>query len=418
MNLLFVKETNESSKFESGHFQSFIMRAFIKAIFTLFILLPVLATAANKPPKVNAGSNKIVVYPSSTSTSLSGSGSDAEGAVTFLWKQISGVSTAAIAKPTAAITTVSKLKPGIYTFRLTVTDNSGVSRSDTTSVSVLQKLTWTIGGVAREALVHPPVGSTGTAAPVIFAFHGHGGTDAEYAVKGFELNWPEAIVVYPQGLRTKGAILDLNCRQSGWQTTVGEVNCFNGIKDQDLKFFDTMLTTLRRKYNANISLVFAHGWSNGAAFIYNVLWPARSKKLAGLGPSGGDLDTIAGKKPIPVIHAAGTQDVTDTFSHQQQDVQAIRNLNQCSSKGTVWATGPGGLLGTHYNSPINDPVVFLQYNGGHPFPSTVPPLMVQFFKEVAESKTIAPLITSVSPRANNNLSAKSVVLINSPRLTH
>jgi poly(3-hydroxybutyrate) depolymerase len=188
---------------------------------------------------------------------------------------------------------------------------------------------------------------------------------------------------------------------------VGELNCFNGAKDQDLKFFDTMLTTLKRKYNANLSFVFAHGWSNGASFVYNALWPARRKKLAGLGPSGGDMDTIAGKKAIPVIHAAGTLDDKDTFSYQQQDVQAIRNLNQCSPNGTVWATGPGGLLGTHYSSPINDPVVFLQYDGGHIFPSTVPPLIMKFFKEIVGSATAAaPLITSVSPRADKSLSTK------------
>jgi predicted esterase len=382
------------------------MPLLMKTIFTLFISLPILAAAANKPPKVNAGPDKVVVYPSSTSTTLSGSGSDAEGPVTFLWKQISGVSTATIAKPTAAATKVSALKPGIYKFRLTVTDNSGVSRSDTVNVSVFQKLTWTVAGVAREALVHPPVNGTGTASPVVFAFHGHGGTDSAYAAKGFELSWPEAIVVYPQGVRTKGEILDSTCRQSGWQTRLGEINCFNGNVDQDLKFFDAMLTTLKNKYNANLSLVFAHGWSSGASFVYNALWPGRRSKLAGIGPSGGDMDTIAGKKPIPVIHAAGTQDTKDTFLYQQQDVLAIRNLNQCSPTGTVWATGPGGLLGTRYSSPINDPVVFLQYDGGHIYPSTVPPLIMRFFREVAGSATAAPLITTVYPRVSSNLSTK------------
>ena len=392
---------------EGNSLNLFTMSIFNKTTFTLFILLPVVA-AANKPPKVNAGANKVVVYPSSTSTILSGSGSDAEGEVTFLWKQISGVSTAIITHPTAAVTTVSKLHPGIYTFMLTVTDNSGISRSDTTNISVFQKMTWIIEGITREALVHPPAGGTGTAAPVIIAFHGHGDTDSGYAAKAFELSWPEAIVVYPQGLRTKGEILDAACRKSGWQTRVGEVNCVNGIVDQDLKLFDAMLPTLKRKYNANLSLVFAHGWSNGAAFIYNALWPSRRKKLAALGPSAGDLDTIAGKTPIPVIHVAGTQDNSDTFSHQQQDVQAIRKLNKCSATGTVWATGPGGLLGTHYNSSINDPVVFVQYDGGHPFPSSVPPLIVKFFKEVAGSITAAPLIASASPRTNGSLHIKQL----------
>ena len=36
-------------------------------------------------------------------------------------------------------------------------------------------LTWSVGGAKREALVYPP-SQTSAKAPVIFAFHGHGGT--------------------------------------------------------------------------------------------------------------------------------------------------------------------------------------------------------------------------------------------------
>lgn len=357
--------------------------------------LPFAASAANKPPKVNAGKDKIVVYPSSTSTTLSGSGSDAEGPVTFKWTQIGGNSTATIVSPTQPTTVISKLKPGLYTFVLTVTDNSGVSRKDTTTASVLEKLTWKIGKSAREAIVHPATGGSG-AAPVIFAFHGHGGTDSAYAAKGFELNWPEAIVVYPQGLRTSTPI-DSNCKQSGWQIGPGEINCFNGVKDQDLQFFDSMLATIQKKYKVNSKLVFVHGWSNGADFVYNVLWAKRRNKLAALGPAGGNMDTIIGKQPIPVIHTAGTLDDKVFFPDQQKDVEAIRKLNKCAATGTVWATGASGLLGTKYASSINDPVVFLQYDGGHIYPATVPPLIVKFFKEVAagSSATVAPLITKV-----------------------
>jgi len=333
---------------------------------------------ANTQLQVDAGPVRRVVYSSSTSATLLGSGSDSGGLVTFKWTQTGGNSTATIAKPTRDTTNVSGLKPGIYTFTLTVTDQSGTSRSDTTSVTVLKKMTWTIGGTTREALVHLSTGSG--QAPVIFAFHGHGGTDLGFAAKVFELEWPEAVVVYPQGLRTKSH-QDPDGTKSGWQSSVGEVNSFTGIKDQDLKFFDAMLSTFKKSYNADSSRIFVHGWSNGGEFVYNVLWAARGDKLAALSPAAAILGTTNGKKTLPVMHTAGTSDPLASFSYQQKTVQAVRTLDQCSTTGTTWATGADGLLGTHYWSSIADPVIFLQYDGGHDYPSTVPPLIVKFFKQ-------------------------------------
>jgi poly(3-hydroxybutyrate) depolymerase len=338
----------------------------------------------NTPPKVNAGPMRVVVYPASTSATLSGSASDADGGITYRWKQTDGPTTANIAQPTKPGTAVTNLKLGLYTFVLVATDKKGASNTDTTTVTVLEKVTWNVEGVTREALVHPSSRNSGSA-PVIIAFHGHGGTDVRYAEKEFELSWPEAIVVYPQGLPTKSGG-DKTGKQPGWQNSVGEVNSRTGIKDQDLKFFDAMLPKLQQRYNANLNQVFIHGWSDGGDFIYNVLWTARGSKLAALAPAGATLRTIDGKRTMPVIHAAGTDDTRISFSKQQQSSKNDRILNKCSSTGTVWAKGPGGLLGTHYSSPIDDDVVFLQYDGGHIFPSTVQPEMVKFFKEVAGIK--------------------------------
>jgi len=322
-------------------------------------------------PIVDAGPERKVVYPSSTST-LCGKGSSSIGPVTFKWTQISGNSVT-IAKPTNDTTNINGLIPGVYSFVLTVTDKNGISARDTAFVSVLKKLTWTVGGISREALVHLPQGSG--SAPVIFAFHGHGENAIGFAVKALEVQWPQALVVYPQGLPG-------NDNKPGWQTSVGEVNPKTGIKDQDLKFFDAMLTTFENNYNVNAQQVFAHGWSNGGMFIYNVLWAARGSKFAALCPAASLLSTTSGKITIPVMHVAGTADPVVGFTSQQKTVQAVRNLDRCSDNGTTWATGANGVLGTHYPSSISDPVLFLKYNGGHDYPSNVPPLIVKFFKQV------------------------------------
>lgn len=323
-------------------------------------------------PTVDAGTIRKVIYPASNST-LCGYGSSSEGPVTFKWTQVSGKSVT-LAKPTNDTTNVTGLAQGVYTFVLTVTDKNGVSASDTTFVTVLKKMTWTVGGVSREALVHLPQDSG--SAPVIFAFHGHGGFDIGFASKAFETQWPEALVVYPQGLPTKDS-------KPGWQTSVGEVNSKTGIKDQDLKFFDAMLATFDNNYNADTQKIFAHGWSNGGMFVYNVLWAARGSKFAALCPAASLLSKASGKITIPVMHVGGTSDPVVDFTYQQKTVQTVRNLDLCSDNGTTWATGENGVLGTHYPSSISDPVLFLKYDGGHDYPSNIPPLIVKFFKQVA-----------------------------------
>ncbi|MCP5522580.1 MAG: hypothetical protein H7A46_13650 [Verrucomicrobiales bacterium] len=92
---------------------------------------------------------------------------------------------------------------------------------------------WTVDGMSREALVvlpeRPP---SDKGAPLVFVFHGHGGS-MQNAQRSFHLHtvWPEAIVVYPQGLKTPGQLTDPQGRRAGWQHAPGTQG------DRDLKFF-------------------------------------------------------------------------------------------------------------------------------------------------------------------------------------
>src|SRR2546430_338957 len=116
---------------------------------------------------------------------------------------------------------------------------------------------WTVDGVEREALVFLPSASSKSKPPVIFAFHGHGG-NMHFAARGmaFQNFWPEAIVVYPQGLPTPGIVIDFEGNKSGWQRDIGQQN------DRDLKFVDAIMTTLRQKYSIDEGRVYATGFSN------------------------------------------------------------------------------------------------------------------------------------------------------------
>src|SRR5437763_6193099 len=98
--------------------------------------------------------------------------------------------------------------------------------------------TWDVDGVRREAIVYAPTAKGAGKLPLIFDFHGHGGTHRN-AARGhhFHETWPEALVVYPQGLNTPGKLTDPEGKKPGWQSGPG------GQKDRDLHFVDAMLTS-------------------------------------------------------------------------------------------------------------------------------------------------------------------------------
>ena len=96
---------------------------------------PYPSSGDNIPPVANAGPNQSLPV-GTTSTTLNGSGTDADGTVAaYAWIQTSGKS-ATINSPSSASTTVTGLSPGTYSFQLTVTDNLGATNSDSMQVIV------------------------------------------------------------------------------------------------------------------------------------------------------------------------------------------------------------------------------------------------------------------------------------------
>ena len=86
----------------------------------------------------------------------------------------------------------------------------------------VQKLDLTVDGVARSGFVYTPSTAKETPAPVVFVWHGHGGT-AQNAARSFAMyqHMPEAISVYLQGLNTPGQLTDPEGKKPGWQHAAG-----------------------------------------------------------------------------------------------------------------------------------------------------------------------------------------------------
>lgn len=243
------------------------------------------------------------------------------------------------------------------------------------SAAELQSREWSIDGVTRQALVWIPKSDSNHAAPLVFAFHGHGGSMGS-AARGFAYHklWPEAVVVYMQGLPTPGELTDPEGKLSGWNSNPDDPD------NRDLKFFDAVYASLQSQVDSN--RVYCTGHSNGGGFTY-CLWSARGKLFAAVAPSAAVAGrSVRGLMPKPALHVAGTNDQLVEYAWQEQTMKKIRKLNGCAETGVPWASA-GDLTGTLYPSPSGTPFISLTYPGGHQLPKETAALIVRFFNETA-----------------------------------
>ncbi len=100
------------------------------------ITITVKAAAGSKPPVVSAGSTATITLPANTA-SLNGTATAGTNAIsTYNWSKVAGPTQHAIANASVAVTSVSNLVQGTYRFCLKVTDNTGLSATDTTTIIV------------------------------------------------------------------------------------------------------------------------------------------------------------------------------------------------------------------------------------------------------------------------------------------
>src|SRR4051794_21575421 len=177
---------------------------------------------------------------------------------------------------------------------------------------------WPVDGEERTALVYLPANGKDKA-PVVFGFHGHGG-NMHFAARGmhFQEAWPEAIVIYPQGLPTPGIVLDQQGTKPGWQYEAKQQG------DRDLKFVDAILATLHEKFSVDDSRIYATGFSNGGLFTY-VLWAERPHIFAAFAPGGAILlPAVHLTQPRPVLVFGGKQDRLAKFTRQRETIDELR----------------------------------------------------------------------------------------------
>ena len=225
-------------------------------------------------------------------------------------------------------------------------------------------MTWNIAGTQRKAIVYTPANPTNAKAPLIFAFHGFGDTNENFKGIGLEEVWPQAIVVYPQGLPVKRG----GSAQPGWQTEKG------GDEDRDLQFVDTALAALRWKYKVDDTRIYATGFSNGVVFTY-LLWAERPGVFAAFAAVAGRLGTsVLPVVPKPFLQIGGKNDRNIQFALQAQAMETARRVDGVTNGEAC------GRNCTFYPSVTGTPVMTFVHEGGHEWPDGTSQQIAKFFQ--------------------------------------
>jgi polyhydroxybutyrate depolymerase len=235
-------------------------------------------------------------------------------------------------------------------------------------------MTWTVDGQQRQAIVFAPAPTTSKVNhALVFGFHGHGGNmQGMSQLMHIQTVWPEAIVVYPQGLNSPGPI-DPPGNKSGWQFEANQTD--GNVGNRDLDFFDAMLETIKQTYAVDEKQIYSTGFSSGAVFSY-LLWAERGKTIAAIGEVAGRLwDSEHLTEPRPILAIAGQKDTTNPFDLQLQSIEKSRQADS--------ANGPAQVCGQNckfYASTTQTPVKTFTHPGGHVYPPWAPAEIVKFFK--------------------------------------
>jgi poly(3-hydroxybutyrate) depolymerase/sugar lactone lactonase YvrE len=232
-----------------------------------------------------------------------------------------------------------------------------------------------VDGVRRTALIEPGKDATITPSPLVFVFHGGGGTSSDLTKVGLSQAWPEATFVYPQGRTRINSIAGgaVTC----WQSEPGEYD------DQDMHFVDALLDTISPTYRVDPRRVYATGFSNGGAICY-LLLTLHPERFAAFALVSGRLTPILQwarvPRPVLIVHGSAESDQMGTgislFYAEWARNQLLR-LNGCSFD----AAQRTGSAVAFQSCASGQPIVWFLHGGDHFWPMEATANVVQFFKE-------------------------------------
>lgn len=164
-------------------------------------------------------------------------------------------------------------------------------------------------GLNREYIVYVPASYTGDfAVPLVFNFHGYGGTASDHMNSGDMRPQADAdgfILVYAQGA------------QDGYGFSHWNVEGPNSTGVDDLGFVEAMIDTISQQFMINQDRVYSCGYSNGGFLTYDLACRV-SDRIAAIGAVASTMITDSFNEcepshPTAVVTIHGTSDFVVSY---------------------------------------------------------------------------------------------------------
>jgi polyhydroxybutyrate depolymerase len=245
----------------------------------------------------------------------------------------------------------------------------------------------------RKVIFVTPKGfKPGNPLPIVFFFHGAGGT-AQQAARTY--GWAEKadaenfFAAFPQGLPVRpNGIGGFLLNPDIWRDERGGLPA-SGVND--VHFFEELLNRLQAVLPIDPQRIYVTGFSNGAGMTFT-LGSRFSNRIAAIAPVSSQsfvhIDALA--RPLPVYYLTGTADPlipyhggsvtlpwgnTRTLPPVQESVDAWARLDGCPPEPQVVSDENGVRVLRYGPGQAGSEVMFTTIEGnGHHWPDTVEPL--------------------------------------------
>lgn len=205
-------------------------------------------------------------------------------------------------------------------------------------------------GINREYILYVPNSyDENSATPILFNFHGFGGSASQFISRAdmraeAELN--SFILVYPQGSCLDGVPHWNPCPIGG----------DNKSSADDLGFFEAMINEISTEYNLDMERIYTAGYSNGGMMAYGLANYKSNLIAAVASVSGSMLDCLeTPNHPMPVLHLHGTNDSVIAYDESSNDYNSVQstldywtNFNNTVSTPTINSDNTSGMTIEQY----------------------------------------------------------------------
>ncbi|MBU4318590.1 MAG: hypothetical protein KKF30_15135 [Proteobacteria bacterium] len=193
-----------------------------------------------------------------------------------------------------------------------------------------QSLTVTVDGVERKYILHAPDGSgQSSPLPVVFMFHGGGGTargaihETAWIAKADEYSF---LVVFPEGMPPFPSLpSSFSSNPQRWNDGSGRFN----LDIDDVGFVKKILEELEADFSIDQGRIFATGFSNGASMAFRV-GVELSDTFAAIAPVAGALwlEGFTLAEPVSLIYITGTEDTLNPLKGGQPKLVSGEIINE------------------------------------------------------------------------------------------